>query len=271
MFVYSPGTPILALTGSADTKSQKTIISKLALNNPTKLFISPNRRNLRISMIKCKKSQIFDNLLWLIESVKKNGTLNDIATLFNFLLLKLGKEAYIPNDCKNSENCLIGIYHSLTLAKYKERLVKSLKTDGKKRIAIASTALSMGINFPDVRYIVHWGPARNMLDYHQESGRAGRDNMPANVIVIYHGQQLSFSEDDVKVFVKAAGCYRIAAYQPFDSKIESVIPLHDWCKNCAKEYNCVRSQQCIVASPIFELDPVVEQITPAPDNESTSI
>ena len=151
MFVYCPGTPMLALTGCADTKTQKTIISKLALNNPTKLFISPNRRNLRISVIKRKKSLIFDNLLWLIELVKKNGaqtrktiifcngTLNDIATLFNFLLLKLGNEAY-----KNSENCVYtnGIYHSLTLAKYKERLVKPLETDGKKRIAIASTALS---------------------------------------------------------------------------------------------------------------------------------
>ena len=139
---------MLALTGCADTKTQKTIISKLALNNPTKLFISPNRRNLRISVIKCKKSQIFDNLLWLIELVKKNGaqtpktiifcfgTLNDIATLFNFLLLKLGKESYIPNDCKNSENCLIGIYHSLTLAKYKERPVKSLITDGKRELPL---------------------------------------------------------------------------------------------------------------------------------------
>ena len=99
-------------------------------------------------MIKCKKSLIFDNLLWLIELVKKNGaqtpktiifclgTLNDIATLFNFLLLKLGKESYIPNDCKNSENCLIGIYHSLTLAKYKERPVKSLITDGKRELPL---------------------------------------------------------------------------------------------------------------------------------------
>ena len=88
--------------------------------------------------------------------------------------------------------------------------------------------------------------------------------MPANVIVIYHGQQLSFCEDDVKVFVKATGYYRIAAYQTFDSKIESVFPLHDCCKNCAKECNCGTSQQCTVASPIFELDPVVEQITPTP-------
>ena len=66
-----------------------------------------------------------------------------------------------------------------------------------------TTALSMGINFPDVRYIVHWGPSRNMLDYYQESGHAGRDNKPADVIVIYHGQQLSFCEDDVKVFGKS--------------------------------------------------------------------
>lgn len=44
----------------------------------------------------------------------------------------------------------------------------------------------MGVNFPDVRYIIHWGPARNMLDYHQESGRGERDNKLTHVLTIYY-------------------------------------------------------------------------------------
>jgi superfamily II DNA helicase RecQ len=54
-------------------------------------------------------------------------------------------------------------------------MVRAFKVGGKTRVAITTSALSMGVNFPDARYVIHWGPPRNMLDYHQESGRAGRD------------------------------------------------------------------------------------------------
>ena len=143
-----------------------------------------------------------------------NGTLTDIGAVFNFLLLKLGGTAYSPDNIQASDNCLIGIYHSLTLNKYKERVVESFKNDRKRRVVIASSALSMGVNFPDVRYVIHWGPARNLLDYHQESGRGGRDGKLTHILTIYHGQQLAFCEEGVKRFLKTEGCLRVEAYKP---------------------------------------------------------
>ena len=56
-----------------------------------------------------------------------NGTLSDIGAVFNFLLLKLGGAAYSPDYSQGSNNCLNGIYHSLTLKKYNERVVESFK------------------------------------------------------------------------------------------------------------------------------------------------
>ena len=138
------------------------------LKRPRKLYVSPNRENLRISVIKCKRENMFQQLAWLVDMVKEkgaatpkciifcNGTLTDIAGVLNYLLMELGKKAYSPLDSRTSDNCIIGIYHSLTLKKYKAQVVESFKGVGKKRIVIASSALSMGVNFPDVRYIIHW-------------------------------------------------------------------------------------------------------------------
>ena len=89
------------------------------------------------------------------------------------MMMTLGEAAFYPRTSRKHEHCLLGIFHSLSLKEYKERLIVSFKGQGPKRVAIATTALSMGVNFPDVRYIVHFGPARTLLDFHQQAGRAG--------------------------------------------------------------------------------------------------
>ena len=128
--------------------------------------------------------------------------------LVDALLFKLGKNAYYPQSSADKKDLIIGIFHSMSWQKNKERILNSLRENGKKRIIVATTALSMGINFPDIRYIINWGPARTLLDFHQQAGRAGRDGEQSHVIIIYHGQQVSNCEDDVKEFVKTDSCYR---------------------------------------------------------------
>ena len=61
------GAPMLALTGTADSKTQNVIISQLAMKNPIVLFITPNQKNLRITVVKTKKNQMFCHLLWLVK------------------------------------------------------------------------------------------------------------------------------------------------------------------------------------------------------------
>ena len=258
---------MLAVTGTADEKTQGVIIKQLVLKKPKKFYVSPNRENLRISVIKCKREVMFQHLTWLVTLLKEEGTstpksiiccdetLTDIAAVLNYLLMELGEVAYSPQDSQTPENCLIGIYHSLTLKKYKARVINLFKGIGKKRVNLASSALSMGVNFSDVRYVIHWGPARNMLDYHQESGCGGRDNKPTQVLTIYYGQQISFCEDDVKAFLKTTGCYRVEAYKPFDKRIVPVEPSHDCCSNCAKTCSCSENK-CTAPSPAFEQEQV---------------
>lgn len=128
-------------------------------------------------------------------------------------------------------------------------------------MVIASSALSMGLNFPDIKYVIHWGPARNLLDYHQESGHGGRDGKLTHILTIYHAQQLAFCEEDVKTFLKTDGCLRVEAYKPFDSRITPSIPAHDCCGNCAKKCKCPGGG-CTARGPVFESEPVVSLSQP---------
>lgn len=88
-------------------------------------------------------------------------------------MMSLGEKAFHPNSSRQPKNCLIAIFQSLSHKECKGRLLNSFKNNGLKRIAIATT-LSMGVNFPDVRYVIMYGPARSLLDFHKETGRAGQ-------------------------------------------------------------------------------------------------
>ena len=80
---------------------------------------------------------------------------------------------------------------------------------------IATTALGMGVNFLDVKYIVHAGPERSLVDYIQAAGRAGRNGERAHDVVFCHGNQLAQCAVDVKEFVRTDGCIREALFQKF--------------------------------------------------------
>ena len=78
----------------------------------------------------------------------------------------LQDDVYVLGQPKTPANRIVGIFHSMTLKKYKDRVMDSFKVnEGNVRIVLTSSALGMGVNFPDVRYVVHLGPARSILDH----------------------------------------------------------------------------------------------------------
>ena len=108
---------------------------------------------------------------------------------------------------------MLGIFHSATQQKYKDKLLESFKeANGSIRVTVATMALSMGVNFPNIRYVVMWGPQRSILDFHQQSGRAGRDNLPSDVVLYYYGQQIVHCDDAMRSFLNSDGCYRKGSY-----------------------------------------------------------
>ncbi len=91
------------------------------------------------------------------------------------------------------------MYHRNTLEKHKERVLTQLSdVDGSCRVVIATTSLVMGIDISDIRCIVHYGAPREVVDYIQGIGRAGRDGMEAQAIMYFSGQQLAKATPEMK-------------------------------------------------------------------------
>ena len=213
------------------------------------IYVSPNRPNLRSHVEKVKKVHHLQRLNWLVNLAKEEGvatpktvifcnTINDVSAVVNYLVCKLESALFSPPDSRLPEDSILGIYHSNSWQSTKDLVTKSLKGNGKKRIVVATTALCMGVNFPDLRYIINWGPARTILDQHQQAGGASRDGNMAHVLVIYHGQQVAPCEKEVKDFVRTTGCLRVAAYESLDAEVKPGVVPHECCSFCAASCKC---------------------------------
>ena len=69
------GTPLLALTGTADMDTEKTIIDYLVMKKPVKLFVSPNRVNLRLSVKKLSRKDMLKQLDWIVDMIREDNNI----------------------------------------------------------------------------------------------------------------------------------------------------------------------------------------------------
>lgn len=243
------------MTGTADEVTQKVICSTFGISNATKLFASPNRANLRFEIHKVPKNLMLCKLDWIVNMLKASNrsmpktiifcdTIYALTSVVNYLTMQLGEYTFYPNSSRRRKDCLIGIFHSMIQDKYKKRIFDSLKGNGIKRVVVATSALSMGVNFPDVKYVIMHGPPRNLLDFHQQAGKAGRDGLLAHTVLFYYGQQLTHVEDDMREFLNSCGiCFRVASYREFDKYITPCSPGHMCCNICAETCEC-GSEDC---------------------------
>lgn len=198
----------MALTASADIKSRNRVTRLLHMDNAIQIITSPNKRNIRLGLCKVHINELscFD---WLVQLVKDKGStmqpvliycqmLKTVGRVFSYLKAELQDYAWVDCDHDHKkENLLIGMFHSKTLPQNKEQVLSSLGGEGNCRVVVATTALGMGMNFPNVSHVVMYGIPGDLESIIQQVGRAGRNGQPSHAI-IYHTGHVFKVEEEVK-------------------------------------------------------------------------
>jgi ATP-dependent DNA helicase RecQ len=82
-------------------------------------------------------------------------------------------------------------YHAGLSAGIRRRVLRAFLAD-RVHVIVATSAFGMGIDKPDVRQVLHWGPPPTLEAYYQEAGRAGRDGNPSECLILWRPQDLAW-------------------------------------------------------------------------------
>jgi len=168
-----PDIPIIALTASATEHVRKDVVSELALQKH-KVFVSGfYRENLHISVM--PKSGAIEKILYFLNKHK-----NESSIIYCFSRKETEELARILE----AEGIKAGAYHAGLTGEKREKVQNAFVHDD-INVVVATIAFGMGIDKPDVRLVMHKTFPKTIEGYYQEIGRAGRDGLPSDVVMLY--------------------------------------------------------------------------------------